>query len=232
MARKTFWHQEFLNLVAAGQSFDEAAPNVGTTGRNLYDHFKAFPEFRAAAMEARLTSGRPMSGFPADHSHVPRLSALISAGLTVAQTAYVLRIPPGTIQNWALLPSAQEHIGANRTGSKHGPRRWPVNIDDLLKVLRHLADGMSLTQACAAVTIPVPTMKLWRRLHHNVDAAVVAAAMDGRRRQIKPYPRLVCPGPRCGTGTGYDYGCPLKPCRTAAADRTAEYRLNREQATP
>lgn len=229
MPRDTSWHLEFLNRVASGQSFNEAAPEVGTTGRTLYNHFEAFPKFRAAALSARRTSGRPMAGPAPDDSPMPRIIALISAGLTVGQTAQVLGIRQGTLRNWVVRSPVREQIDAGRSRSKYGPRRWPVNIDDLLELLRNIASGLNLADACAAARIPLPTMKRWRRSYGDVDAVIVAAALDGRRRQIKPYPLWSCPGPRCGTRTGYDYGCALEPCRTAAAEQ--EYRRRHPDST-
>ncbi|MGW4425796.1 hypothetical protein [Streptosporangium sp. NPDC004631] len=218
-SRDTSWHQPFLDLIAQGHSFTAAITELGSNSRTLYNHFADFPDFHATAMKLRRSSGRPMAGSPPADSPRPRIAALICAGLTVGQAAQVLGIPLGTMQKWVRRSPVKEQIDAGRTGPRFAQRRWPVNIDDLIELLRNIASGMHLADACTAAGIPVATVKRWRRIYDEVDAVIVAAAMDGRKRGIRPVSKLACPGPRCGTGTGYDYGCAEDACRTAAAER-------------
>lgn len=156
-------------------------------------------------------------------SDADRIAALIEAGLTVGQTAHVVDATMyglyRRIDRDASLKTMADAARAASDRPATRPHDWPVNIDDLLELLRHIASGSSLLQACEATSIPAPTLKRWRRTYPEVDAAVVAAALDGRKRPIRPIPTLACPGPRCGTGTGYDYGCAEDACRTAAAAR-------------
>lgn len=214
MPRNTSWHQQFLDLLAQGCSFNEAIKLVGSNFRTLLNHFEAMPDFRTQAMHLRQTSGRPKTGGPRRYlKHAQQIIALRTAGLTVEQIAYVLDVPPSTMSYWLLkLEISAEIQDAQRP-------RWPVNVDDLLELLREIASGATVSGACETVRIPWPTVKRWRRMYDTVDAAIVAAAMDGRTRRVLPVRRLECPGRFCGTKTGYDYGCAEEPCRTEVARR-------------
>ncbi|WP_084965243.1 hypothetical protein [Thermoactinospora rubra] len=223
------WHEEFLAQVRDGKSFSEAIKDVGSTKQTLYQHFQAFPDFRQQALTLRRTSGRSRSGpLPYVHGREKQLVGLAIAGLTVEQTAYVLGVAYHTVYNWLRRhPKAQATIRERRAEQGLPSTRsldWPVDIDDLLELLRLIASGLDLRAACGQARIPEPTLKRWRRGWPQVDALVVAAAADGRQRAIRPYRRLECPGRYCGTSTGYDYGCRRTACRTAAVTRVTQQR--------
>lgn len=87
-------------------------------------------------------------------------------------------------------------------------------------LLAALADGHPLTEAADLAGIAIPTLKRWRRQDLDLDSHVLAAAIQGGQRlggrtQMRPTNRLVCPGPKCGTPTGYEYGCRGDACTSA-----------------
>lgn len=157
-----------------------------------------------------------------------RIEALVAAGLTVAQVATVLQTTVSglhhRIQRDEDLRNAVAEARTSSGRPIRKPHDWPVDEYDLMELLRCIASGQTILEACEATRIPPPTLKRWRRMYDEVDAAIVAAAMDGRTRRIRPAVKLQCPGPHCGTKTGYDYGCALDPCRTAVAQREFERR--------
>ncbi|MGI5122806.1 hypothetical protein ACQEU5_25145 [Marinactinospora thermotolerans] len=102
-------------------------------------------------------------------------------------------------------------------------------------LLSEIRGGSTIAKAATTSGIPLPTLKRWRRTDRVLDAAILeAAAQSGRRigygrATPRPVSPLTCPGPRCGTSTGYDYGCRKVACITAATDRIASWRRSRAQ---
>lgn len=87
-------------------------------------------------------------------------------------------------------------------------------------LLAALADGRPLAEAAELAGIAIPTLKRWRRQDPDLDSRVLAAAIQGGQRlggrtQMRPTHRLACPGPKCGTPTGYEYGCRESACTDA-----------------
>jgi transposase len=145
--------------------------------------------------------------------------ALVQAGLTRRQAAYVLGVDAVTIRDHAnRFPDFQQRLAEAAPPRRYGRRpnhEWPVDIDALLRVVKYLIAGAYLKYACERADVSVPTLKRWRRRFEDVDRLIVAASMGPRR--VQPYSRLVCPGSHCGTKTGYDYGCDREPCRSEVA---------------
>lgn len=91
------------------------------------------------------------------------------------------------------------------------------------RLLAALRDGLTLREAAEAAGVPRPTVKYWRRLSAELDAAVVAAAAQGGR-VLSPCLRLECPGGWCGTATGYERGCREPLCRNEKVGHVLEWR--------
>lgn len=200
----TTWHARAVALIREGKTVAAAQRMVGVAEATWYQHVRQFPGFSASLQRAR-------------EDLVNRVMMLRRAGLTIAQIEYVLQA--GELKRMINRPIP----GKPRTD-------WPVDIDDLLELLRLVAAGLTLRDACAAARVPPPTVRRWRRRYPEVDAAIVAAAADGRERKISPLPPIRCPGRYCGSKTGYDYGCRKDPCRAAVARQVARLRRSAKGA--
>lgn len=102
-----------------------------------------------------------------------------------------------------------------------GPRTFTDEAAERLLAL--LRSGMSLKGACEQAGVPRMTVRGARRVDEEFDEAVVAAAAQGGT-VLSRLQHLACPGERCGTITGYQYGCSRDACRAAAAAKEKERR--------
>lgn len=146
-----------------------------------------------------------------------RLLALLASGETLQQATNAVGM---TVAQLAYARTRDAELNAEIVAilgraSRNGDRRTRP-------LLHWLSTGMTLTAAAEAAGIPLPTVKRWRRSDLGFDQAVIAAAEGGTT--LTPYSRIKCPGPRCGTPTGYDYGCREDACGSAAVKRVLEGR--------
>lgn len=172
-------------------------------------HLKRDPEW-AAEVYARLPDrSRPFIGrnIPeVDTSWHGRFLDLLRAGLAQYHAVPHIGVARITVvMHRFQYPDFEADITAITSTDQHRRRR---------SLLLQLRRGRTLAEAAEKAGVPLATVKRWRREEELFDTVVVQAAADGGRC-LSPYPRLTCPGPRCGTTTGYDYGCRKAPCTTA-----------------
>lgn len=156
----------------------------------------------------------------------PFLAALRS-GATYGQALGTAGVSDSTVRWYrSTRPEFAAEVEASRPrlralAATAGPRTFTGEKAD--RLLAALRGGMTLKGACVQAGVPVATVKRARRVDAEFDEAVVAAAAAAGT-VLSRCPQLACPGERCGTPTGYDYGCSRDACRAAAAARVSRRR--------
>lgn len=104
-----------------------------------------------------------------------------------------------------------------RDGEEKARSRFgPPERERLLALLR---DGMSLTQAAARLDVTYAVIRTARRTVPQFDEQIVVATAN-HPKPARPVSLLQCPGPWCGTSTGYTtYGCRAQACTQEHAAR-------------
>ncbi|MFI7691807.1 helix-turn-helix domain-containing protein [Nonomuraea sp. NPDC049655] len=220
IAVDTSWYAPFLDaLRATGGNFKEASAASGVHFVRMYRRRRTDPEFERQVRE--VLRGLAPGMTPEARR---RLLIRLSQGATLQDATEAAGLTKHQVQNArAEDPKLDQDIIARlgRASLRHDDQ------DERARLLANLESGMSLKSAGEAAGIPRPTVQRWRRCDEGFDRAVVEAARAGGTT-LRLYPRLLCPGPRCGTKTGYDYGCGEEPCRTAAAEQVARSRRERK----
>lgn len=199
------WAEEYLALIAQQRLTGAAAARAVGVSANTPDKLAARdPGFRARIVQARrqraLSWHAEMCAL-LELGHTRR-DALAAIGLSWDRYNRILERDPE-------LARQQEAVyRADRTRRRRS-------------LLYRLRMGQLIKEAAAGAGVPLPTLKRWRRALPGFDAAVLdAAARGGRalgrgRSTPRPTTALSCPGARCGTTTGYDYGCREAACTAA-----------------
>ncbi|GAA3172888.1 hypothetical protein GCM10020001_119260 [Nonomuraea salmonea] len=89
----TSWHQPFLDLVAGGATFADAARELDINNRTLYYHLDRHPKLRQDAQAARQQGGLPpgrRSAVEDTSWHQPFLD-LVAGGATFIDAAHELK---------------------------------------------------------------------------------------------------------------------------------------------
>lgn len=120
-------------------------------------------------------------------------------------------------------PAFEARVQEAFLAARSGKRGDGIDPNAKRRLTSRLQSGATLKDAARAAGIPLATVKRHRRLDPKFDARVVAAAARGGR-ELSLYPRQACPGERCGTPTGYDYGCRKAPCTAAKSARVTAAR--------
>lgn len=152
---------------------------------------------------------------------------LVAAGLSLDEAALLTGVPLGDITTHiAAEPEFADRLHtALREGILTGGWAHVVPADQRWAVLAALASGALLRQAAEQASIPLPTLKRWRRRARGFERQLLAAARISRRDRLPTgITPLACPGPHCGTVTGYTYGCTRDACRTVKVDQVRQWR--------
>lgn len=228
-------------LVAAGATETEAAQRMGVSDRTLRRRLEEVKRQLGARTMAQAVAILAADGVIDPRQSVPEpelrllseqrelraiqwrepLLNLVRSGVTIsdgcrylgvsrAQVVHHLSAHPDQNARYA---AAREEFMADAPTLVGQRRHPPPRSASQIAALTHLINGTTLREACDKAAIPVPTMKRMRRRDPLWDHSIVtAAALGGSRLQL--YAPLACPGPLCGTTTGYDYGCREASCRT------------------